>query len=35
MNQPTIEANIDATNAPIGSNGNQGTTKIPMCDNVS
>jgi len=33
LNQPIMKADTEAKNPVIGSNGNQGTTPIPMCDN--
>ena len=35
LNQQIMKANTEVRYPPIGSNGNQGTTRIPMCDNVS
>ena len=29
LNQPIMKADIEARNPPIGSNGNQGTARIP------
>ena len=34
LNQPIMKADTEARYPPIGSNGSQGTTRIPMCDNV-
>jgi len=33
LNQPIMKVDIEARNPPIGSNGNQSTAQIPMCDN--
>jgi len=35
LNQPIMKADIEARYPLIGSNGNQCTAQIPMCDNES
>jgi len=35
LDKPVMRANTLARYPPIGSNGNQGTTQIQMCDSVS